>query len=379
MDTLNWKTPVFFDLEQVETIAEEEAAIKLMYTPPIVLPAEAHLETNAVLLAHEPEMVVSSHTFNGNKTSFLQRVTPAPRTLPYQTFSPWVWLAGSLGTLLICLLFVDAYYFLANQYAHSFFLGTLFLGLLATLTTAMGVLVWRAYQNIQIMRTISALQQEGERLMTNNGYGNGIHYINRVSHFYIHRPDIKARLDKFYITLNDTHDDSEICTLFSKEVIGEIDQQAYRVVVQRSKETALLVMISPVALLDTLFTLWRNVNLVRDIATLYGGRPGLLSSISLISAVLQNLIYADVSEMLAETLSNTFGNSVLSVVSTQAVQAVGSGVLTARVGLRTMQACRPLPFAEEDKPRLSGIRWEILSSITKLVESKKPDKDVSKN
>jgi putative membrane protein len=93
---------------------------------------------------------------------------------------------------------------------------------------------------------------------------------------------------------------------------------------------------------------------------------------------MQNLVYADVSEILAESVADAFGNSVLSVVSTQAAQGVGSGILTARVGLQAMALCRPLPFQTEEKPRLKEIRWEIVSSLKGLFESKDSKKGKAK-
>jgi putative membrane protein len=141
-------------------------------------------------------------------------------------------------------------------------------------------------------------------------------------------------------------------------------------VAQRSKETAFMVMLSQVALLDTVLTLWRNVKMIRDIASLYGARPSFLGSTSLIIAVVQSLLYADVSEMLAESMAETLGNSFLSVMSAQAAQGVGSGILTARVGIKAMQVCRPLPFTESEKPRIKDIRWDILSSLKGLFANK---------
>ena len=58
-------------------------------------------------------------------------------------------------------------------------------------------------------------------------------------------------------------------------------------------------------------------------------------------------------------------------------QGLGSSVLTARVGLRAMQVCRPLPFLEGEKPRLKEIRKEIIKSLKKLVATQEPkDKNV---
>jgi len=159
--------------------------------------------------------------------------------------------------------------------------------------------------------------------------------------------------------------------LFSNFVLKEIDQQAYHIVSQRSKETALMVMISQIALLDAILTLWRNTRMIQDIATLYGGRPGFLGTITLIGGVLQNLIYADVSEMVADSAAEILGGSMLSVMSAQVAQGLGSGVLTARIGIQTMQACRPLPFSEEEKTPLKKTFVEKSSSHSRAYLKRK--------
>jgi len=357
MSTATLRMPLYFDLEKVETIAEEEASITLDYTPPVILPEDAELETNHRLAANEPEPMAQDEIAS---------------QAPPRASSPLLWLLGSLGILLLFMLVLDAYHFVAQQYASSFFLGTLFFGLTVTITAAVLTLSWRAYKNIRALRTVSVLQEEGRQLMETDGYGGAMPYINKVMQFYEHRPDIKARLEGFYVTVNDSHHDREVCTLFSSQVMKDIDQQAYRVVTQRSQETAVMVMISQIAILDAILTLWRNVRMIRDVATLYGARPGFFGSMSLIGSVLQNLIYAGASEVVADGVAEMMGSSMLSIMSAQAAQGLGSGVLTARLGLHAIRVCRPLPFTDENKPRLKDIRREIISSLKGIFESKAP-------
>ncbi len=336
------RMPTFFDLDKVETIADEEATITLDYTPPI-----GDIEHDTHLVACQP------------KTRITQK-TPKYTLL----------LLGLIGTLLVLKSLVDAYHFIVQQYASSFIIGTLFLGLTLAISTIVVTLSWRTYKNIQSLRTVSALQQEGRQLMEIDGYGSAIHYINKIARFYTHHPEIKTRLDRFYITCSDTHHDREMCVLFSTEVMTDIDQQAYQIVTQHAKETALMVMISRIALLDMVLTLWRNISMIRDIATLYGGRPGFFGTISLIGGVLQNLIYAGATEAVADSMTEIMGGSLLAMMSAQVAQGLGSGVLTARIGLHAMQACRPLPFLDEETPRLKEIRKDIVKSMKRVFESK---------
>ncbi|MBE9561610.1 MAG: TIGR01620 family protein [Proteobacteria bacterium] len=261
------------------------------------------------------------------------------------------------------MLLVNTYQFVTQQYENSYILGNIFLCLVMIITGATLTLSWRSYQKINKLQTITKLQQEGEQLIANNSYGNAMRYVNKITQFYDQRPEIKTRLEHFYLTISDSHHDREVCSLFSDFVLKDIDQQAYKVVTKRSQETALWVMISQIAWLDTILTLWRNTRMIRDVAELYGTKPGFFGSFKLVSAVMQSLIYAGVSEMAADSVTEIVGNSVLSIVSAQVAQGLGSGLLTARVGMYAMQACRPLPFTDENKPKVKDIRREIIGSL----------------
>jgi len=332
-------TAIYFDLDTVEIIPEDKVKVTLDYTPPVILPDDIQLETDQ---SHE-------HT-----------ITTTPIVPKH---SAWLWLATSLSGLLVLMLLVDSYNFIIEQYNDSFILGTVFSLLIVIICGTSLALTGQAIQKIRTLRTVSSLQQEGQKIITNNAYGNAKGYLNKIALFYNEDLSFRNRLDRFNISINDSHHDREMCALFSNKVMHDIDQQAYQIVTKGSKETALLVMISQIALLDTILTLWRNVRIIREIATLYGGKPGFFGSISLIFTVIQNLIYADVSETVADGTAEILGGSVLSVMSTQIAQGLGIGILTARLGIHAMNACRPLPFMEDEKPRLKEIRREVMSSL----------------
>ena len=346
-NTQTWTAPIFFDLDKINLEKEEEQII-LDYTPPVILPENVSFENYEALA--EP--------------------TLEPINLSHSVISPWLWLTGTLGLFLGLMLLVNTYQFIFQQYENNFFVGSLFLILIMVIVGIISNLSWQSYQKIQSLRTVSDLQKEGNTLLTSDAYGNTTPYFNKIVNFYADRPDIKDRLELFYTTLNDSHQDRDVCKLFSNIVLKDIDKQAYQIVNQRSKETALMVMISQIAILDAILTLWRNVRLIRDVSILYGSKPGFLGTIALISSLIQNLIYADVSEMVAEGMAEILGGSVLSIMSAQVAQGIGSGVLTARLGLQTMKSCRPLPFTDKEKPRLKKVRKELVISLKSFFEKK---------
>ncbi len=370
MNVQTWKTPTFFSLDEVESIAEEEASITLTYNPPIILPDNITLEE-----CHDESTMTNGNGCWDTKSTAISSPPVkiiSPSNMGFR-LTPWLWLVASLGLLLLGVFVVDTYTFVVQQYQTSLFLGTLFSLIIASIISATLILSYRSYRNIQKLRTVMDLQQLGQHLIMENNYGKAIPYLNQLAEFYQHRPQIRTRIDQFYVTLVDTHSDREMCQLFSKQVMSDIDQQAYRIVTKNSKETALMLMLSPFALLDTLLTLWRNLKMIREIANLYGGKPGILGSISLSTVVIQNLIYAGASEIIEDGIAESLGKSVLSVFFAQAAQALGSGLMTARVGLKAMQVCRPLPFTESERPRLKEVRRDMVATIKQVYEVKNED------
>jgi putative membrane protein len=350
MTTTNWVAPQFFDLNAVENI-DEEQKVTLNYTPPVILAPDATLKTNALLMAHEPE------------DSAEEAIKQQPNILPQKQYGLWTWLLMAMGSLLLLLTCVEMVIFLDRQYQHSFVLGTVFLLLISFITAVALSLTYRAYKNILQLKSVTKLQQEGSILLASNEHGQAMLYLNRIANLYTQREELRKPLSQFYAAVNDRHHDGEVYELFSQKVMAKLDQQAYQIVVQRSKETAILTMLSPMGFLDVILTLWRNTVLINNIATLYSGRPGFISSFMLFGTVLQNLLYADVSDAAADGVAELLGGSALSVFSAQMAQGLGSGVMTARVGLHAMRACRPMPFTETDKPRLRHVRREIIQSM----------------
>ncbi len=100
----------------------------------------------------------------------------------------------------------------------------------------------------------------------------------------------------------------------------------------------------PSPALDTLLVGWRGVRLVRQVAALYGVRPGLLGTLSLLrrTAVAATLVGA------AEVAGNTVAHALLSSpFLTKALgEAAGAGVAARRMlvlGRAAAAACDPVP------------------------------------
>ncbi len=168
--------------------------------------------------------------------------------------------------------------------------------------------------------------------------------------------------------LSGEHSDNELLQLYSRLVLTKVDEKAMREVAKFSTESVVLVALSPVALIDMLIMLWRNLRMINKVAGLYGLKLGYWSRIKLIRQVFVNMVYAGASELITDFGTDMIGADLLGKLSGRLAQGLGAGMLTARLGVKTMQLCRPIPF--DEKPKLGHVRKEMLTTIKRLVNQK---------
>ncbi|MCW8833701.1 MAG: YcjF family protein [Colwellia sp.] len=168
--------------------------------------------------------------------------------------------------------------------------------------------------------------------------------------------------------LRSEHSSSELLQLYSRLVLTKVDEKAMREVAKFSTESVVLISLSPVALIDMLIMLWRNLRMINKVAGLYGLKLGYWSRIKLIRQVFVNMVYAGASELITDFGTDMIGADLLGKLSGRLAQGLGAGMLTARLGVKTMQLCRPIPF--DEKPKLGHVRKEMLTTIKSLLSKK---------
>jgi len=99
-------------------------------------------------------------------------------------------------------------------------------------------------------------------------------------------------------------------------------------------------------LLDGVLTLWFSVRLARRVATMHGARPGFVGTAHLLREVSIAALGADLSQHAADALSTRVGS-----LAAAAGQGLVTATLVVRVGLWTMNVCRPI---EVSRPSVGG-------------------------
>jgi putative membrane protein len=79
---------------------------------------------------------------------------------------------------------------------------------------------------------------------------------------------------------DDIIDGADLIRLAERELMTPLDQEARRLVSSAAQRVSLVTAVSPRALIDVLFVFAASLRLIRQLARLYGGRPGALGMIA---------------------------------------------------------------------------------------------------
>lgn len=278
--------------------------------------------------------------------------------------APWLrWALGGLVGLFALALGVDAVLLVQELAEISFALAGLATALLLLAVGAMAGFTWREMRAIARLGRIDDIRTAAERALAGADRGAADSVLADLQALYGRRRDLAWSCARFRERRADVLDAEDALVLFEHEVLKPLDRQASAAIGRTAQMTAVFTAISPFASVDIMLTAWRNLALIREIASLYGGRPGLFGSVRLLRRVLLHLALTGGMEASDGLASEMMGGGMAAKLSTRLGEGVINGLLTARVGIATMKYCRPLPYLEAPKPSIREMAGRIAGEV----------------
>jgi putative membrane protein len=148
--------------------------------------------------------------------------------------------------------------------------------------------------------------------------------------------------------------------LAERELMTPLDQEARRLVSSAAQRVSIVTAVSPGAVIDMLFVFAAALRLVRQLARLYGGRPGTLGMIRLMRHVVAHLALTGGMAASDSLIQQMLGHGITAKLSAKLGEGLLNGLLTARLGLAAIDVTRPLPFAALPRPALSDLAKDLL-------------------
>lgn len=290
------------------------------------------------------------------QTANLPALPPEPTA---RKRSPARWFGFSLALFVGGVLAVESVEWVRTMYARNEALGVGFSALLGIVLASAAW--WTASEVAQIRRlkVVEALRAEAA-LLGGEGFERARTWIAKVEAATATTPERARLFAQANDTILDTHSDADALQIFHRTVLTPLDEAAYRAVARAARATALGVSVSPVASIDAALVIWRSVRMVREIAQIYGLRPGAAATISLVRRLLYGALQSVAVDVLGDAWIQLLGHRFASVLSARLGEGVFAAVRVARLGILAIEQCRPLPFTEVDRPSLMRLRGEIM-------------------
>ncbi|UWQ52972.1 TIGR01620 family protein [Leisingera caerulea] len=231
------------------------------------------------------------------------------------------------------------------------------LALLLLLALAMGLRELAALSRLRRVDTLRHQAAEVADLAAARAF------TNRLEGFYKGREDLTWHQARLAERQAEVLDGDALLLLAEEELLVPLDALALREVEAAARQVATVTAIVPMALADILTALVSSLRMIRRVAGIYGGRPGVFSSWRLTRAVLAHLAATGAVAAGDDLLEPVLGGSVLSKLSRRFGEGLVNGALSARVGIAAMEVCRPMPFSQKRKPSTRKVVQRALTGL----------------
>lgn len=267
-------------------------------------------------------------------------------------FGPW--LVAGLGGLMSLWIGLSIHSLIAGLFAAGPFWGWLGSAMaLITAAAALAILL-REVMALWRLRKLERLQADAATALSLNAPDPARRVITVLENMYVDRSDLTAARAEMARHAADIMDASDRIRLAERVLVAPLDAKANALIARTVKQVTLLTAVTPSPALDMLFVAAGNLRLIRQLATLYGGRPGMLAGIRLARLAVSHLAVAGGLALSDQILQHMLGKGLAGKLSARFGEGAVNGILTARLGLAAASLCRPLPYTTEKQPALAG-------------------------
>jgi putative membrane protein len=242
-------------------------------------------------------------------------------------------------------------------------LGLLLVGVVVTGFVAIA----REFRGIWLQKrslgAIESARREADLLVQSRGHDRGFAFAARVIQLYETRADMAEPIQAFRQAANSSLRDHEVVARLSSHVLQHLDEQAHTAIGRALRDTAFISLASPNGLVDSLITLWRELKMLREVASIYGLTPGLVQQWALLRRVVSIAATSGMANQAGNMAVQSFGGGIVGHLSANMADSLYTALRTARLGMYAMETCRPVTFLPEERRGM----WTLLSKAANSV------------
>jgi putative membrane protein len=286
---------------------------------------------------------------------------PAPM-LPARPGLRWgavFWTA--LGGLVLLGLGLSIAHLIEDLFARSEGLGFLGLGFAVVAALALTIVIAREAIGLARLATIEKMHLRAAQVLRSDDRAASRVIVGDLVKLAHQNPQLARARATLQGHADDIIDGADMIKLAERELMTPLDQEARRLVSQAAQRVSIVTAVSPRALIDILFVFVASLRMIRQLARLYGGRPGTLGMIRLLRHVIAHLAVTGGMAASDSMIQQMLGHGIAAKLSERLGEGILNGLLTARLGLAAIDVTRPLPFTALPRPALTDLAKDLLS------------------
>jgi putative membrane protein len=321
----------------------------------------------------DANVVVMDHEETGRLARGTVRITPEadPAQLPVPIDAPLLparrglrWGAmfwSATGALVSLAVGIGITNLVEDLFARSQTLGYIGLGLAAVAGLALAVVTGREVFGLMRLAAIEKLHLRAAEVLRSDDRAASRAIVDDLIKLAHQNPQLARARVTLQGHADDIIDGADMIKLAERELMTPLDQEARRLVSSAAQRVSVVTAVSPRAVVDVLFVFVVALRLIRQLARLYGGRPGALGMISLMRHVISHLAITGGMAATDSLVQQMLGHGIAAKLSHRLGEGVLNGLLTARLGLAAIDVTRPLPFTALPRPALADLAKDLLS------------------
>lgn len=298
-----------------------------------------------------------------------RRAIPPVRRAP---LSPFAVAAGGIGILLLGVVAIDLAEFVGGAFEHGTAWGVV--AATAVAAGAGGALYWFAAELRGLMRMRSA--ERLRRLIPSALAGDVKRELDEAAAILARDPLLGAAVDDYRGAIAAHHSANDALELFSRFVLTPADGLAQSAIRRGAAQAFAINAVSPTVLTDTLLFAARAMRLIREIAGIYGQRPGMAGTAHLLRRLVGGAGLVGAVDLAGGVLIQQLGGAVVERISANAAESAYAAQKMARIGLVAMALCRPVEFRPGEAPSLGSLVSGLLKGGGAATEKADPGRKI---
>ena len=292
--------------------------------------------------------------------NFDSPVPVAPPLPPRRRFRWGAVFWSALGGLVTLGLGLATTRLIEDLYARAQWLGTVGAVLAAVALLALLIICAREIAGLFRLASIEKLHARAAATLISDDRDEARDIVRALTATLAAAPALAHARGELESHLTEIIDGRDLLHIAERQLMAPLDREASQLVARTATRVSVVTAVSPRAAVDIAFVAIAALGMIRRLATIYGGRPGMLGLIRLVRHIIAHLALTGGIAVGDSLIQQVLGHGVAAKLSARLGEGVLNGLLTARLGLAAIEVARPLPFAALPPPRLADIAGDLM-------------------